>query len=270
MKQVLRKIFDTVTLPLFRQPLALKVLRQIVYQHKRAKRQVIEHHLRANGSYGDVVQRGPLAGLKYLPPERYASCRFEKIIGAYEHEIYPWLTELAATRQYTTVLNVGAAEGFFTAGLARLFPKAKVLSYESTEEGRDYCGELIKLNEVADRVEIHGTCTLEEFAAVNPNSPTLLMMDIDLGERLLLDLDKVPWLRHADVLVETHDCLKEGTTRLIIDRFAHSHNIRQVTSAGLPYANYPILRPLLFEDIQAMVGDDRRGLQDWLLMQPKQ
>lgn len=269
MKQLLRKIFDGVTLPLFRKPLTLKVLRHVAYQHKRAMRHVIELRLRAAGAYGDVVQRGPLAGLKYLPPERYASCRFEKIIGAYEHEIYPWLAELASTRSYSTVLNVGAAEGFFTAGLAKLFPSAKVLSYESTEQGRSYCQDLVKLNEVADRVKIHGTCTLEEFAALQPASPTLLMMDIDLGELLLLDPDRVPWLSHADILVETHDCLKDGTTQIILDRFAKSHDIRQVTSAGLPYGSFPILRPLLFEEIHAMVADDRRGLQDWLLMQPK-
>lgn len=269
MKELVRKIFDTVTLPLCRTQPALRLLRLFGYQRTRAMRGLLEERLRSEGRYGDVVQKGPLQGLQYLPPAQYASCRFEKIIGTYEHEIMPWLAELAATRRYAAIVNVGGAEGFYTAGLARLFPEAKVLSYESTPEGRDYCRQLVALNAVASRVEIKGTCSLEEFAALQPAGPALVMMDIDLGERLLLDPGKIPWLKQADILVETHDCLEAGTTQLVRDRFAATHNIRQVTSAGLPYGEYPVLRPLLFEEIYALVGEDRRGLQDWLLMQPK-
>jgi len=269
MKELLKRLFDAVTLPLCRQPLVLKVLDRLLYQRRRAVRQILEQRLRAVGEYGDEVQRGPFIGMKYLP-ERYASCRFEKIVGTYEHEVHVWLAELAATRRYATIFNIGAAEGFYTAGLARLFPSARVLSYESIEYNRGYCRDLLLLNGVADRVEMHATCTLDDLRALNPTGPVLVVMDIDLGERLLLDPNQIPWLRQADVLVETHECLRggEGINQLLRDRFSPSHAIREVTSAGLCYADYPLLRPLLFDEINALVGDDRRGLQDWLLMQP--
>ena len=267
MKQWLHKVIDWVSLPLCRTPLALRVLRVVSYQRTRAMRRLLEERLRAEGAYGDVVLQGPLAGLLY--PPGYASCRFETIIGAYEHEIMPWLSELVKTRRYSTIINVGAAEGYFTVGLARLFPDAKVLSYETDPAWRAYCVDMANRNGVAERVAINGTCALDEFIALAPTGPTLVMMDIDLGELQLLDPNLVPWLKQVDVLVETHDCLKVGTTQAIRDRFIGSHDIRQVTSSGLDYKEFPILRPLLLEEIYALTNEDRRGLQDWLLMQPK-
>ena len=269
MKRRLRKLFDIVSLPICRTRAGLYVLRVLAYQRTRSIRRLAERRLYSEGSYGDEVMKGPFKGIKYLPLERYASCRFQKIIGSYEHEIMPWLEELAATKRYTTIINVGAAEGYFTVGFAKLFPEGAVISYETSQDGRDYCRELVKLNGYTDRVTIHGSCGMAEFSALNPALPSFVMMDIELGERLLLDLDRVPWLRHAAILVETHDGFQEGTTQLIIDRFANSHNIRQVTSGGLSYADYPILRPLRFEQIDALVGEDRPTIQDWLLMEPK-
>ncbi len=270
-KSLARRAFDGFTLPVCGLPRVGKVLRRMGYQHKRALRHAAEQKLKEAGLYGDDVQQGPFKGLKYLPGDAYASCRFEKIIGAYEHELHPWFAELTSTRRYSTIFNIGAAEGFYTAGLARLFPDARVLSYESQEEERTYCRSLLDLNQVTARVEMHSTCTLESLRALQPAGPVLVLMDIDLGELLLLDPVQIPWLNQADILVETHECLPggEGSNQILIDRFKGSHDIRQVTSSGLRYADYPLLRPLLFEEIHALVADDRRGLQDWLLMTPK-
>ena len=145
-----------------------------------------------------------------------------------------------------------------------------MLSWETEAENRNYCSDLLSLNGLSDRVTIHGFCTLGDLKALDPAGPVLVMMDVDVGERLLLDPAQVPWLRRADVLVETHDCLPggEGICQLMKDRFGSSHAIRQVTSTGLRYTDYPLLRPLLFEEIHALVGEDRPGMQDWLLMQP--
>jgi hypothetical protein len=93
-------------------------------------------------------------------------------------------------------------------------------------------------------------------------------MDIDTGERAVLDPLKVPWLTGVDILVELHDCMEAGLTDLIRSRFTGTHRIEQITNAGLDYARYPVLRNLLFSEIEALVGEDRRGLQDWLFMEP--
>lgn len=268
MKNLLRQIADWVTLPLLRLALVDRFAGFLAYQRRRATRRKIEGRLYASGAYGDEVTAGPFKGLRYPPLDQWASCRFEKIIGAYEHELHSLVTRLAATKKYDLIVNVGAAEGFYTAGLAMLFPTAKLVSFEADEERTRFCRNLCRINQVWGRIETRGRCSAEDLAVLQPSGNVLVWMDIDTGERPVLDPVKVPWLRDADILVELHDCLEAGITPLIRGRFEGTHRIEQFTTSGLEYARYPILRDMLFNEIEALAGDDRRGLQDWFFMEP--
>lgn len=240
----------------------------VAYQLKRSIRRNAESRLRSMGLYGDIVMLGPFAGMRYPSPEQWASHRFEKIIGAYEHELHPLLSRLASTKQYDLVVNVGAAEGFYTCGLARLFPSAQIISYESNPDWAPFCQELCRLNQVLDRVDARGNASLEILTGLDARGQIFVWMDAETEERQLLDPTKVSWLQQAEILVELHDCFEPGLRELIMQRFAPTHRIEQFTSAGLDYARYPVLRGLLFTEIDALVGEDRRGIQDWLYMEP--
>ena len=268
MKNLLRHLADWVTLPVLRLSWADRFAGFLSYQRRRATRRKIETRLYAAGVYGDEVTAGPFKGLRYPPLDQWASCRFEKIIGAYEHELHGLVTRLAATKQYDLIVNVGAAEGFYTAGLAMLFPKAKLVSFEGDEDRTRFCRNFCRINQVWERIETRGFCTAEDLVALNPTGRVLVWMDIDTGERPVLDPVKVPWLRGADILVELHDCLEPGLTPLIRGRFEGTHHIEQFTTTGLEYGRFPLLRDMLFNEIEALVGDDRRGLQDWFFMEP--
>ncbi|MBX7207810.1 MAG: hypothetical protein K1X78_05850 [Verrucomicrobiaceae bacterium] len=267
MKNFVRGLIDKPTVAIFQWQWAGRIGAFFAYQHRRAMRRRLEERLRAEGAYGDSVIEGPFRGLKYPPLEQWASCRFEKINGTYEHELHPLLARLAA-KPYTTVINVGAAEGFYTVGFARLFPQAKIVSYEAQPQHVEFCRRLAILNGVDGRIDFRGRCTAEELASLKPDGPALVWMDIDTGERPVLDPAKVPWLKNADILVELHDCLEAGLTDLIRGRFTGTHRIEQITNAGLDYARYPVLRKMTFPEIEALVGEDRRGLQDWFFMEP--
>ena len=268
MKKFARGIVDKATLALLRREWACRIVAFLTYQHRRATRRKLEARLRAEGLYGDSVIEGPFRGLKYPPLEQWASCRFEKINGTYEHELHPLIARLAASRKYKTIINIGAAEGFYTVGLAKLFPDARVISFEAKEPHVSFCAVLARLNGVEARIETRGFCTAEALAELNPEAPVLVWMDIDTGERPVLDPAKVPWLKGVDIVVELHDCLEAGLTELIRGRFRDTHRIEQITNSGLEYARYPVLRKLVFPEIEALVGEDRRGLQDWFFMEP--
>ena len=244
-----------------------KAMRFLTYQRKRVMRRKIEARLREQGLYGDEVIRGPFRGMRY-PAGKYVSARFEKIIGACEQEIHPLIDRLAATKRYEEIINVGAAEGSYVVGLARIFKAARVICYEGLADEREQCRGMVEANGVADRVDIRGYCTAEDLAALRPGPNTLVWMDIDTGERQVLDPAKVPWLRNADILVELHDCLEPGLSALIRGRFESTHRIERFTLSGLDYDRYPELHGLLFDEIHAMVEHDRRGLQDWFFMEP--
>jgi hypothetical protein len=268
MKNLIRTIFDRLTLRLMRWPLVERFVGFLAYQRRRVIRSRLERQLRDQGTYGDTVMQGPFRGLTYPPLEHWASCRFEKIVGTYEHELHALIDRLPASKSYQTIVNVGGAEGFYSIGLALLFPAARVFSFEAQPFNTDFGKNLACLNGVEDRIDFQGFCTAETLAAVQPKGPVLVWMDIDTGERPVLDPVKVPWLLQADILVELHDCLEPGLTPLIRSRFSTTHHIQQITNSGVEYVRYPILRDLPFFEIDALVGDDRRGLQDWLFMEP--
>jgi hypothetical protein len=268
MKKIRRRLEDWLTLPLLRLAWVDRLVGFLSYQRRRVMRRKLEAKFYRAGVYGDEVVEGPFQGLRYPPLDQWASCRFEKIGGSYEHELHDLLRRLAATKQYDLIVNVGAAEGFYTAGLALLFPKARVISFEIDGKSTRFCRNLCRINQVWERIETRGHCSAVDLEALNPTGRVLVWMDIDTGERQVLDPVKVPWLHNADILVELHDCLEAGLTPLIRSRFESTHKIEQLTTCGLEYVRYPLLRNLLFSEIDALVADDRRGLQDWFFMEP--
>jgi hypothetical protein len=268
MKKLVRGILDSGSLTVLRWGLAARIVSFLGYQQRRVTRLRLESRLRAEGLYGDEVIDGPFRGLKFPPCEKWASCRFEKIHGTYEHELHPLIKRLASSKSYKTIVNIGAAEGFYSVGFAKLFPGAKIISFEAKQPDTAFCAELARLNGVDARIETRGFCTVEALGTLKPEGPVLVWMDIDTGERAVLDPSKVPWLTGVDILVELHDCMEAGLTELIRSRFRGTHRIEQITNAGLEYARYPVLRNLLFSEIEALVGEDRRGLQDWFFMEP--
>lgn len=240
------------------------------YQHKRARRRILEKKLKAQGLYGDVVQQGPFAGLRY-PAEGYVSCRFQKIVGVYEHELHPLLGLLVNSQAYDFIIDIGAAEGYFAVGLALKFPSAKNVAFEMSEYSRKTLHQVATLNQVQDRLQIEGRCSPETLNALSNKvvpGRTLVVCDVDGYEVELMARGGVTWLNQADILIELHDCLRPGITEIITQAFSSTHKLTMITNSGIAYGNYPILRELQFPDIYAMVNEDRKGLQDWIFMTP--
>jgi hypothetical protein len=266
-----RRIIDSLVFAVMRSRAVRRVFGYLAYHAKRAERRDLEARLRAQGVYPTAVERGPFQGLQLPPPATYISCRFEKAIGTYEHEIHPLLERLRQTQDFRVVINIGAADGFYSVGLARLFPAAQVISYETAPHRRAVLQQVAELNHVADRMDVRAACSPAALRELGPTltGPPLVFCDVDTYETVLLDLDQVPWLRTAFILVELHDCMEPGITATLRQRFAPTHQITQVTNRGVAYGEYPLLRPMSFPQIYAMVAEDRKGLQDWFLLEPK-
>jgi hypothetical protein len=60
--------------------------------------------------------------------------------------------------------------------------------------------------------------------------PTLLVVDCEGCELNLLRPDRVPALRHADLIVELHDFVDPRATDTIVGRFSGSHTVTLVES----------------------------------------
>lgn len=178
---------------------------------------------------GTVVQQGPLEGLDFVRSSS-EGCHIAKLIGCYEQPLQPHIYRAIETR-YDAVINIGCAEGYYAVGLAIKMPHAKSYAYDIDTAAQEACAALAEKNDVQDRVIISGRfepSTLSQFAGQN----VLIICDIEGEEETLLDPIKNPGLREADIIVESHECLRKGVTGSLRERFKATHEIIQVDDNG--------------------------------------
>ncbi len=168
-----------------------------------------------------VVRSGPFAGMKYIDIA-CGSQLFPKIIGSYEEPIQPWIHD-AIKRQYSKIIDIGCAEGYYAVGFALKCPHSQVYAYDINAEARNSCNALMTLNNV-NNLTIKGECTLTELNDLCTES-TLLVCDIEGFEDGLLDPITAPNLKFVDMIIEAHDCFVPNITNSLINRFFRSHYI---------------------------------------------
>ena len=215
---------------------------------------------------GRVVRQGPFAGMRYLDTTSEGALA-ARLVGSYESELHPHLAAFAQAG-LDKIVDIGCAEGYYAVGLARLLPEAIVYAHDTDEAARKHCGELAALNGVADRVRIAGEFHGEHFADfAGPRS--LFIVDIEGGERELLDPERWPALQRANIIVETHPRVTFALTQEIARRFAPSHEVRVVFQQpkATPLPHWLTGRSHL--DSLLAVWEWRHYPTPWLVMRPK-
>jgi hypothetical protein len=216
------------------------------------------------------VIAGPFKDLTYAPGWNVGNALYAKYCGIYERELHSIWCELFE-EQFSTIIDVGSAEGYYVVGCARVFPQAQVIGFEVTEKDRNALEKLAELNGVRDRVQTAGWCdenTLIETLNLC-RGKTLLIIDIEGGEIDLLTERSLAFLKDCVLIVETHDLKRPGCTDHVANLFSKTHNIRVIEAVKRSEADLTIaLPPLLQRTIMAMVGDLRPLPQQWLVMTP--
>ena len=179
--------------------------------------------------HGRRILGGPFAGMEYLDHAAEGAL-LPRLIGCYESELHPHLAALAA-EGLERIIDVGCAEGYYAVGLARMLPEVEVLAYDTDPKARADCAKLAAMNGVSDRVKIGETFAGDDFAQFE-NTRTLVFMDIEGGEHILLDPDRWPALRTLPIVVETHGGPKFAIAIELERRFAASHDIFRVDHGG--------------------------------------
>ncbi|MGZ5051294.1 MAG: hypothetical protein ACXWF8_10260 [Methylobacter sp.] len=217
---------------------------------------------------GTVVSDGPLKGLDFLA-ESAEGCHIAKLLGCYEQPLLPYI-EAAIQANYPLILNIGCAEGYYAVGMARRMPETRVLAFDLNPNAQQVCKKLADKNGVADRITIGALFKVEDFAAY-AGERVLVLCDIEGAERDLLNPEIAPALAGMDLIVESHECMHPGITKLLLDRFTATHDIilvedngqRQLPNVQAWFNNLAHLDQLL------AVWEWRSGPTPWLIMKSK-
>jgi hypothetical protein len=228
----------------------------------RQRRRVARKVIALNGL---KVQSGPFAGMKYLP-DSHGSELAPKLIGSYEVELQPifaaWLG-----KPFETVVDIGCAEGYYAVGLALALPNARVFAYDINSEAQKTCRQLAAINGVASRVTVLGECTPANLQE-NLTGPSLVLVDCEGAEVRILRPDIATSLAAAHIIVELHDFIVPGVSRILSERFRDSHEISFIANTERNAHDWPHIRQLSESERQTAV-DERRIRQEWMILAPK-
>jgi len=205
--------------------------------------------------------------------QAYYSAYIPKLLGIYERELTGAIAEVCRMKP-AKVIDVGAAEGYYAVGLARLLPDARIIAYEMTDTGQALLREMCRINNVTSQVEIRGRCDRPELESILADGQSALVVcDCEGFEAILLDPLRVPALRFASVLVESHDCFLPGLKEELAERFKATHDIEMFASTERDASEYPFMdayvRALPKSYRAWAVSEWRPEVMYWLWMKPK-
>jgi hypothetical protein len=217
---------------------------------------------------GLKVQMGPFAGMEFLP-NVLEGCYIPKLLGSYEMELHPHWMRMRQRRKYRTIIDVGAAEGYYAVGLALMFPDARVLARDINPQSPAAIADLARRNGVAGRVEIGGVFSHEDFQA-EARGETLVLCDIEGGEDELLDPARAPALLGCDIVVELHKDRDGDQRRLLQQRFGATHDITLVEETGRDVPLPPMFDRLDSIDRLLATWEYRMSATPWAVLRARQ
>lgn len=222
---------------------------------------------RVRDHYGTSVIAGPFAGLTYSDSGITDVDLFApKLLGIFERELHASVERLIEDAP-SQVVNIGAADGYYAVGVARRVPGAQVVAFEQNESLHPLLRDIAERNEVSDRIRIEGACDAPLLATVlQPGA--WIVCDCEGCERDLLDLDQVPALANCSLIVETHDLLAEGVTRLLRERFATTHEVTEIATEPRYVGDFPQLDFMPLVTRQLAISEFRSAPMSWLVLQP--
>jgi len=215
-------------------------------------------------AFGNTVQEGPFAGL-ILTPMTHAEQIGPFLLGVYESELDgAW--EVVFRGAYTRIVDVGAKFGYYAVGLAKRFPHAAVVAYDTDRWARKAVLEMVAANGTAN-VEVEGFCTPDRLARIDSGA-AFIISDCEGYESALFGPETLPHLRTATLIIETHDCFVPGVADRLRKAFAGTHVVREY---GLDDVRRKSSRSLEFltEAERPLAEREVRPAQLWLLCLPR-
>jgi precorrin-6B methylase 2 len=237
---------------------------QILHSAARARRAEINHAMLSWTN--STVLTGPFAGMKLINDASWLDGDIApKLLGSYEAELHPALLK-AVSRQPIAVVNIGCAEGYYAVGLARLLADAPVFAFDIDEKAQQICRENASANGVGTGVTVTGRCTAEMLPELAQRfGKVLFVIDCEGGETALLNEHTWPAMKHADLIVECHDCIDRGITAKLQALFTTTHQVECIDEAERNPNQYPMLRSLASLDRWLAVNENRPETMNWLL-----
>lgn len=227
---------------------------------------------------GGIVQHGLMAG--YYLGDR-ATWRHQdnaaKLLGLYEQEVCELIGRLKSGR--STLVDLGAADGFYAVGLVATGNFERSFCYEIEAASRENVRHIAAAAGVGDRVHVFGAATPlfpRELTAIGVQfSDAVVLCDIEGAEFDVLTRGCLEEIRDAHVIVELHDFqIPNGAGpqayRDLISRASEFFTIREYRTGARDLSGIPMFSDHWTDtDRWLACSEGRAKLMSWLHFEPK-
>ena len=220
-----RKIIYTFLYPI----LSVKFFRNVFHKLGTAAKYFEEEKICTQLSKDKKALSGPFKGLKYNSFESAGSVLIPKILGSYEDELHTVLNSIS-TNNYTEIIDIGCAEGYYALGLALKFKEAKVYAYDLDEKARELCAANALANNLESKITIQSFLNATALSTFSFTGKGLIICDFEGFEKDLFTPISVSNLANCDLIIELHDCNDETISPTILPLFKNTHNLTLIKS----------------------------------------
>ena len=217
-----------------------------------------------------VVLTGPFQGVKLCSTIAFGTSGGNlaaKLLGTYEAELHDVVCKIVASNP-KVIVNVGAGDGYYVCGFAASLPGCEIIAFEADALSREACARNLAINHLESSAVIRGIATADDLKEPLRSEHPCLVVDCEGGEVDLLDLEKLPELSSATILVEVHDFVRPEIGATILGRLAKSHKVQRINQSLRPVP-VPGL-PSWLAPWNRFLQDERRGVAEnyWLFFTP--
>ena len=247
-----------------------------IYGHARWVRENLQRDETLTRIAGDLfpdltVATGPFKGMGYPRLQSAGSALLPKLLGSYESELHAALEELL-TYEYTAVVDVGCAEGYYAVGIGLRLRKAAIYAFDTDPRARSACAEMAKLNGVANRIHIGGMCDENVLRSLPLGSRALIIADCEGYEAELFNDEMARSLARHSLIVEAHDFIDINISPRLRSIFSKTHHVRSVKSIDdIQKAHtyrYEQLGKFDTNERYLILSERRPAIMEWLIMTP--
>lgn len=194
------------------------------------------------------------------------------LFGLYEQEILSALQ--SKPKHYRTLIDIGAADGYYGVGAVKSGMFDKSYCYEMSEAGQQSIKENAALNGISDQVVVRGEATLETLSNFDEQTfaTSVVLIDIEGFEFSLLNAESVPYLKNSIVLIEIHEWMvPDGEAKFarLVELFGPTHSVEVLRTGSRDLSVFPELEELDDTDRWLICSETRLRLMRWLHLTPR-
>lgn len=164
-----------------------------------------------NQSDGRVMY-GPFKGMKVDKDLSWGTASLSgKLLGLYENGVLKELDKILKEEKIQTFINLGAADGFFSVGVARNKKIKKCICFEINKNSHKSIIRNAKKNNVFEKFSIFGEASTEDLVNLDWDSlgNCLLLSDIEGCEYELFNNQLIKKMNNCILIIEIHDDFKK-------------------------------------------------------------